>query len=175
MNLIAEWSDEAVGRTAQSIGEFKQPEDVVVVSVHWGPNWGYEIPDVQRRFAHRLIDEAAVDVVHGHSSHHVKGIEVYRDRLILYGCGDFLTDYEGITGYELFRDDLGLMYFAELDRSTGRLANLRMTPTRMQRFRVNRAAPEESQWLAAVLNREGVKLGTRAELEADQSLTLRWE
>jgi poly-gamma-glutamate capsule biosynthesis protein CapA/YwtB (metallophosphatase superfamily) len=30
-------------------------------------------------------------------------IEGYRDRLILYGCGDFLNDYEGIKGYEEFR------------------------------------------------------------------------
>jgi len=47
-----------------------------------------------------------VDIVHGHSSHHVKGIEVHRGKLILYGCGDFIDDYEGIKGYEAFRDDL---------------------------------------------------------------------
>ena len=44
-------------------------------------------------------------------AHHVKGIEVYRQKLILYGCGDFIDDYEGIRGYEQFRDDLVLMYF----------------------------------------------------------------
>ena len=51
-----------------------------------------------------------------------KGIEVYQDRLILYGCGDFLNDYEGIGGYEHYRSDLGLMYFAEpksRDRKAG--------------------------------------------------------
>ena len=56
----------------------------------------------QRDFAHRLIDAAGVDLVHGHSSHHAKGIEVYRGKLILYGCGDFLNDYEGISGYGEF-------------------------------------------------------------------------
>ena len=30
------------------------------------------------------------------------GFEVYRDKLILYGCGDFLNDYEGIGGYQPF-------------------------------------------------------------------------
>ena len=49
----------------------------------------------QIRFAHRLID-AGVDVVHGHSSHHPRPIEVYRGKLILYGCGDTIDDYEGI-------------------------------------------------------------------------------
>jgi poly-gamma-glutamate synthesis protein (capsule biosynthesis protein) len=41
----------------------------------------------QIRFTHRQIDEG-VDVVHGHSSHHPRPIEVYRGKLILYGCGD---------------------------------------------------------------------------------------
>jgi poly-gamma-glutamate capsule biosynthesis protein CapA/YwtB (metallophosphatase superfamily) len=81
-----------------------KPGDLIVVSVHWGPNWGYDIPHQQRRFAHALIDKANVSIIHG--QHHLKAIEVYRDRLILYGCGDFLNDYEGIKGYEEFRDDL---------------------------------------------------------------------
>jgi hypothetical protein len=29
-------------------------------------------------------------------------------------CGDFLNDYEGITGYERYRGDLALMYFLRL-------------------------------------------------------------
>lgn len=79
-------------------------------------------------FAHRLIDEAGVDIIHGHSSHHVKAIEVYKDKLILYGCGDFLNDYEGIGGYEEFRADLALMYFATVEPSTGKVFDLHMTP-----------------------------------------------
>jgi len=46
---------------------------------------------------------------------------------MLYGCGDFLNDYEGIGGYEDYRDDLGLMYFASMDPSTGKLVELQMT------------------------------------------------
>ena len=45
-------------------------------------------------------------------------------RLILYGCGDFLNDYEGIRGYEDFRSDLALMYFADIEPATGNLAAL---------------------------------------------------
>jgi len=69
-----------------------------------------------------LIDEG-VAVVHGHSSHHVKAIEVFKGRLILYGCGDFLTDYEGISGYEMFRGDLGLMYLVDLGLRNGQLVS----------------------------------------------------
>ena len=44
-----------------------------------------------------FIAAAGVDLVHGHSSHHAKGAEVYRGKLILYGCGDLISDYEGIS------------------------------------------------------------------------------
>ena len=64
----------------------------------------------------------------------MKGIEVYRDRPILYGCGDFLNDYEGITGHEPFRGDLSLMYFPTLDAATGRLLRFELVPTQVRGF-----------------------------------------
>jgi poly-gamma-glutamate synthesis protein (capsule biosynthesis protein) len=116
-----------------------------------------------------------VDIVHGHSSHHVKGIEVHKDKLICYGCGDFINDYEGIGGFEYYRGDLGLMYFATVEASGGRLASLRMTPTRIRRFRVNRASKAEGLWLKDLLNREGKGFGARADFGNDAVLTLRWD
>ncbi len=114
-------------------------------------------------------------MIHGHSSHHVKGIEVYKDKLIIYGCGDFLNDYEGIGGYERFRGDLALMYFVSVDRSTGELVRLDMMPTQVKRFKVNRASRDDALWLRDTLNREGRKLGTRAEWNNDNGLTLQWD
>jgi len=103
VNLLPDLSGDTVRRIAKRISGLKQKGDWVVASIHWGGNWGYEILSAQREFAHRLIDQALVDVVHGHSSHHPKGIEVYKGKPILFGCGDFLNDYEGISGYEDFR------------------------------------------------------------------------
>jgi poly-gamma-glutamate synthesis protein (capsule biosynthesis protein) len=111
--------------------------------------------------------------VHGHSSHHPKGIEVYRDRLILYGCGDFLNDYEGISSHENFRGDLTLMYLPKLDPRDGRLLSLHLRPMQIRRFRLHYASRRDTQWLAHVLDSEGQKLGTRIDLEGD-SLQLRW-
>ena len=79
------------------------------------PDNGWRVPDNL---------EAGIHVVHGHSSHHFKGIEVYRNRPILYGCGDFLNDYEGIGGHRRFRGELALMYFPILDPATGDLLSL---------------------------------------------------
>ena len=159
---------------AQQIDKMKRPSDIVVVSIHWGGNWGYKIPGDQTEFAHRLVDEAGVDIVHGHSSHHVKAIEVYNERLILYGCGDFFNDYEGIGGYEDFRGDLALMYFADLNPATGKLLALRMISTQVRRFRVNRASEVDAKWLEAMLNQEGTRYRTRVKRSNENTLTLEW-
>jgi poly-gamma-glutamate synthesis protein (capsule biosynthesis protein) len=151
----------------------KRAGDLALVSLHWGGNWGYEIARAERAFAHALID-AGIDLVHGHSSHHPKGLEVYGDRLILYGCGDFLNDYEGIGGYASVRAELTLMYLPKLDAGSGRLLSMELVPMRIRRLRLERACEADARWLEAMLGREGKKLGTRVERGAAGSLTLHW-
>jgi poly-gamma-glutamate synthesis protein (capsule biosynthesis protein) len=173
VNLLVDLSEDTARRIAGQMLRRTQPGDVIVASIHWGGNWGYGIPDEQISFAHRLIDEG-VSIVHGHSSHHVKAIEVYRERLILYGCGDFLTDYEGISGYEQFRGDLALMYLIKIEPGQGRLVEVRLVPMHVRRFRLNRASAADAHWLYDLLNRLGRPFGTQTQLESDHSLALRW-
>ncbi len=175
INILEDLSDKTVRHIKEQVQETRRRRDIVVVSIHWGGNWGYHISPEQREFAHRLIKDAGVDVIHGHSSHHVKGIEVYRDKLILYGCGDFLNDYEGIGGYEEFRSDLALMYFVTVDPLTGKLVQLQMTPIQIKNFKVNQASKADALWLRDTLNREGKELGTRVKLRSDGTLTLQWD
>ncbi|MGH7857401.1 MAG: CapA family protein [Candidatus Binatia bacterium] len=171
VNVLAELSEGTLRRVAADLRS--SPRTIRVASIHWGPNWGYGITPEQRSFARGLV-EAGVDVVHGHSSHHPKGIEVHRGRPILYGCGDFLNDYEGIGGYEEYRPDLSLMYFADLAAATGSLVELRMVPMQIERFRLRRASGEDAGWLRGTLSRLGEPLGTRVELEDGGTLRLRW-
>ncbi len=158
VNFLTEISERSASGVAEDIARTRGANDLVVVSVHWGPNWGYEVPGAQQRFAHALIDQTNVSVIHGHSSHHPKAIEIYRDRLILYGCGDFLNDYEGITGYENFRDDLVLMYFADL-APTGALVALELVPLQIRNFRLGRPSEHDICWLHQTLDREYRKFG----------------
>lgn len=175
VNLLKDMSDKTVRYIKEKVQEAKQQGDIVVASIHWGSNWGYEIPREQTEFAHKLIDNAGVNIIHGHSSHHVKGIEVYKNKPVIYGCGDFLNDYEGIGSYGDFRDDLGLMYFVSMDLLIGELVCLRMTPTRIKCFRANRASRAEAFWLRDTLNREGKNFGTRVDLNEDNTLTIQWD
>ncbi|MFB0555426.1 MAG: CapA family protein [Phycisphaerae bacterium] len=174
VNLLRSLSDPTVRHIKEQVEAVKQQRDIVVASIHWGSNWGYGIPSEQREFAHKLIDDAGVDIIHGHSSHHVKGIEVHKGRPIIYGSGDFLNDYEGISGYENFRDDLALMYFMSMNPSTGKLVQLRMTPIQIKRLKANHASRRDALWLREVLNREGKKFETRVEMNKDNTLTLKW-
>jgi poly-gamma-glutamate synthesis protein (capsule biosynthesis protein) len=172
VNLLKDLSEPTVESIHKQVDRVKRSGDIVIVSIHWGGNWGYQIPQEQIQFAHRLIDRAGVDLIHGHSSHHIKGIEVYQDRLIIYGCGDFIDDYEGIGGYEVFRDDLGLMYFASIDFTTGKLVELHIIPTQIERFQVKRALTPDVLWLKEILNREGERFGTQVRVNSDRTLTL---
>jgi len=173
LSLLPDLSDESVELACEILKNASTSGNVSVVSIHWGPNWGYEIADDQRRFAHRMID-AGVSVIHGHSSHHPKAIEVYRNRLILYGCGDFLNDYEGIEGYEEYRDDLSLMYFADVEAASGDLAALELAPMRIRRFRLEEAVRRDVDWLARRLRRESAPFGVSIQKTATATLKVGW-
>jgi poly-gamma-glutamate synthesis protein (capsule biosynthesis protein) len=174
VNLLDDLSVGAAQRVARTVERFRRGGDIVVASVHWGPNWGYTIPHEQREFAHALIDAGAVDIVHGHSSHHAKGIEVYRDKPIIYGCGDFLNDYEGISGHRDYRGDLSLAYFVGVETSNGALVDLRIKPMQIRRFSLHDATAADAEWLVTMLDHVGQPLGTRVELGAGRQLALRW-
>ncbi len=174
VNLLTEPFGAGALRVADEIARSGRPGDLIVVSVHWGPNWGYEIPDEQRSFARALIDRANVSIIHGHSSHHAKAIEVYRNRLILYGCGDFINDYEGISGYEEFRGDLVLMYFAEVEPA-GTLAALEIVPLQIRNFKLVRPSKQDVCWMQQTLDRESRKFGARIALNPEGRLALSWK
>jgi poly-gamma-glutamate capsule biosynthesis protein CapA/YwtB (metallophosphatase superfamily) len=173
VSLLEELSRAKADELVDRIRMERQPGDIVVLSIHWGDNWGYDVPPSHIAFAHRLVD-GGVDLVHGHSSHHPRPIEVYRGKLVLYGCGDFIDDYEGISGYEEFRDDLVLMYFPELEPTTGELAALRMTPMRIRNIRLNRPSPSELLWLRDKMNYANEGFGSRVEAIEGGRLVLRW-
>jgi poly-gamma-glutamate synthesis protein (capsule biosynthesis protein) len=163
VNLLTDLTDDSAADVAATVARHKLPGDIAVLSIHWGGNWGYEVPRRHISFAHRLV-EGGIDIVYGHSSHHVRPIEIYRDRLILYGCGDFVDDYEGIAGYERYRDDLVLMFFPSLSPQTGQLVTLEMTPLQIRRMRLTRASAADTRWLIDTINQISRSFATQVTL-----------
>jgi poly-gamma-glutamate capsule biosynthesis protein CapA/YwtB (metallophosphatase superfamily) len=127
-----------------------------IFSVHWGPNYSWQPSAEIRELAHFLIDECSIDIVHGHSSHHVQGIERYGGKLIMYGCGDFVDDYAVTLGY---RNDLSAIWrviVEEFDQAEGveekralKLKRLEVYPTRIKDFQVNglEAKNPDNEWV----------------------------
>ncbi|SDK50962.1 CapA family protein [Microbulbifer yueqingensis] len=170
---VANLSNETADDIAHRINAARQPGDITMLSIHWGGNWGYAVPTDQQRFARRLV-EAGVDIVCGHSSHHSKAIEIYRDRPILYGCGDLINDYEGIGGQEQFRSDLRVLYCVELSKDGG-LQSLELIPFQSRRLQLEQAPEKNRRWLRQKLDSEcGLFGGHLRSGTADISFFLEW-
>src|SRR5581483_4191362 len=173
IELLPDLSERTAAAIADRMCRMRGPRDVAVASVHWGSNWGYGVPEEHVQFAHWLVG-GGIDVVHGHSSHHPRPIEVYRHRLILYGCGDLIDDYEGIGGYEQYRHDLVLMYFATFSQLGGGLVGLQMTPMQIRRMQLTGTAPTNAAWLRDTLEGVSAPYGSHVDLQPDGTLALRW-
>lgn len=172
--LLPAWDEASAQCVAAQVAGQRQAGDRVVVSLHWGGNWGAEVPRLHRRFARRLIDLGAADVIHGHSSHPPRPVEVYRDRLILYGCGDLINDYEGISSGERFDASAVCLYFVQLSRATGALQRLDIVPMQLRRLQLRHADAAARHRLQSLLEAGGRESGTRMELQADGSWQLKW-
>ena len=181
VNLLRDLGSATVAVIGRRVRRWKRPGDIAVASIHWGGNFGYDVPVEHRGFAHALVAEAGIDVVHGHSSHHPLAIEVFTGRPIFYGCGDLLNDYEGLAfrgraRRRKFRVDLVLLYAVTLEPESGKLVRLELIPFRVRRFQLRRPGLVEVSWLRRVLDREGERFGTWTE-PADprsRSWTLGW-
>jgi len=112
--------------------------------------------------AHQLIDICGVDLIHGHSSHHVQGIEIYKNKVIIYGCGDFVDDYAVDDEY---RNDLSFLYRLYLDTETHRWKRLELLPTRIKHFQVNRAIGDDKTWLTKTIRKLSNKYLTNIQID----------
>ena len=146
--------------------EDRMPMPLKVFSVHWGPNYSWQPSSAIRSFAHFLIDECDIDIVHGHSSHHVQGVEVYKGKLIIYGCGDFVDDYALVEEY---RNDLSAVWRVSFVEDSQRLDldRLEIFPTRIKTFQAQllRKGEPDFEWLRDKLSSLCADLGTAIESE----------
>jgi poly-gamma-glutamate synthesis protein (capsule biosynthesis protein) len=163
---LIEASARGVDDVKRAVAGVKRPGDVLVASVHAGTNFGHEIEAPERDLFRRLIDEAGFDLIHCHSSHHVKAIELHNGRPILYGTGDLINDYEGLPpkpDRAGLCPHLGVIAFADFSLESGACTALFLCPTRIRRMRVERADSNDTAGLGAMLTRESARFGTRIE------------
>ena len=135
----------------------EQDPDLVIASLHWGPNWETAPADKQKTFARWLI-EHGVDVVHGHSAHVLQGIEVHQGRPIIYDAGDFVDDYIDKEGYQNKRSAL-----FELVVSNGTLDALRLVPVEIRDDTATMADPAPREWVRETITERSGAFGTTVE------------
>ncbi|MCX8123827.1 MAG: CapA family protein [Spirochaetes bacterium] len=72
--------------------------DSVIVNIHWGNEYFYYPSSKQIDMAHALID-AGADAIIGHHPHVYQGIEIYKNKPVVYSLGNFLfgSMHEGIN------------------------------------------------------------------------------
>jgi len=158
-------------RRAQQLAEIirlaKKESEILIISAHWGPNWGYAPPPEHSSFAHFLIDRGA-DIIFGHSAHVFRGIEIYRNKVILYSTGNFIDDY---AVDEIERNDQSFIFIIETKNK--QIAKIELYPTIIENFQAKLAVGDEAEDIALKMQTLTAELGTPLEWqEKERQLTL---
>jgi len=144
---VDSYTSEDISNIKELIGSTRDKEnpDLVIVSLHWGGNYCWIPSKEKQEFAHQLVDDCGVDIIHGHSSHHIQGIEIYKGKPILYGCGDFIDDY-AVT--EEYRNDLGFAYFVDWNFESKSVQKIELIPTKVELCAVSKNVNvSDREWL----------------------------
>jgi len=153
-------SDHRAAELIALVSETARHATVLIVSLHWGPNWGYDPPREHVLFARTLIDAGAA-IVFGHSPHVFRGVEIYKGKPILYSAGDFIDDY---AVDEVERNDESFVFTIDVeDRSVSEIA---LYPTLISAFQARRADPGMGRQIAAKMQALCGGLGTRSSWSA---------
>jgi poly-gamma-glutamate capsule biosynthesis protein CapA/YwtB (metallophosphatase superfamily) len=152
----ADLEDVRTKHLLQDIREHRKSVDLLIVSAHWGSNWGYTPPQEHVLLAQALID-AGADVVFGHSSHVFRGIAFHKWRPILYGAGNFVDDY---AVDKIERNDRSFIYWIETEDRIPR--RLQLYPTIIRRCRAERAQGIHELLIADKMKKLCVDLNTSA-------------
>jgi len=149
--IINPYNIKDVSKLKHYINQYRDENknNIIILSIHWGDNWGFDIPSEFKLFAHQCIDECNIQIIHGHSSHHIKGFEIYKQSLILYGCGDFLSDYEGINNKRdrEYKSDLSFMYFIDINKENGQIEDIILKGSKVKHFSIQEAQDNDLKWL----------------------------
>lgn len=133
---------------------FKTQADVVIISLHWGPNLKEAPGPKHIHFAHQLVDHGAT-IIHGHSAHNFQGLEVYKGKLILYDTGDFVDDY--VVDAEL-KNDHSFFYMVTMQENN--IIEIKLVPVLISNCQVNYATGDDKNWCLHRIQQLSAKFGT---------------
>jgi poly-gamma-glutamate synthesis protein (capsule biosynthesis protein) len=156
-------TETSLGPVRESIARARAAgADLVLFSIHWGPNMRSRPSAQFRQFAHAVI-EAGADIYHGHSAHVFQGIEVYRGRPILYDAGDFVDDY---AVDPCLRNDWGLLF--RLPIAPAGVTQIELIPVLIADCQVNTAVGSVQEAIAERICALSAEMGTSLRREGER-------
>lgn len=129
--------------------------DLLVASLHWGPNMEAEPSERHRRFGRWLAGR--VDLIHGHSAHVFQGIELVDGTPVLYDCGDFVDD---------LRNDRGFLFEATVEDSG--IDRLWLRPVEIRDCAVHETPPGVAEWCRERMRERSAPFGTSEEFDREE-------
>ncbi len=120
-----------IEKVRKDIASLRSTADIVIVSIHWGPNMQEKPTQKFVDFAHQMID-SGVDIIHGHSAHNFQGIEIYKNKLIMYDTGDLVDDYRVDP---VLRNDWSFFYLVLVNKKG--IQEIKLIPTIISDYQVN--------------------------------------
>ena len=127
-------------KALESISQTGKDADLVIVSIHWGPNMKEEPSAGFIDFAHELVEHGA-DIIHGHSAHIFQGIEIYRNSVVMYDTGDFIDDY---AVDQVLKNNHSFLFLIEVTREG--IERLQLVPVLISNYQVNLAQDQSYEW-----------------------------
>lgn len=136
--------------------------DVVVVSLHWGIEYASRPSARQRELAHTAV-EAGADLVLGHHTHTLQGLEAVTQRgatgtrraLVAYSLGNFVFDSPPSLGRRVVET---VMLRCRLSKNG--LVSAEVQPVILEKYLPRHASPPEAQDILARLGNLSAELGT---------------
>lgn len=148
-------SDKRMQSFLRKIEDLRKEVDFLIISAHWGSNWGYYPPEEHRSIGHAMID-AGADLIFGHSGHVFRGVEVYKNRPIIYSAGDFIDDY-AVDDVE--KNDESFIFILEKEQDSS--LKLYLYPTCISHFQANLASPHLERAILTKMESLCKDLGTK--------------
>jgi len=148
----------------QDAKKVRSKVNLLIVSIHWGPNKRQRPTQDFIDFAHQMID-CGIDIIHGHSAHIFQGIEIYKNKIIMYDTGDFVDDY---MVYPILRNDQSFLFKITADKSGPQ--SIELIPVIINNMQVNVATGEMAKNILNKMKKLSEEFQTKVKIENERGL-----
>ena len=85
---MSQQSPEFLARIVEEVQQYKRPDNLVIVNMHWGVEYRETPVDYQTYFGRTILD-AGADIIIGAHPHRLESVELYNGKYIIYSMGDY--------------------------------------------------------------------------------------